>query len=183
METSKFILDSKDTKISEAQYVASGSTSICYKTRYYGKWFLQKELRVELADNSNYRLAFRKEFELGIQLEHPNIIRYIDFHEDGNDIYIRTDFVDGRALSAFIQDNADFLIERQWQKQFVKELFSAIEYLHQRQILHLDLKPDNMMITTVGHHLKLIDLGFSYQDCYQGNYGGSPRYSAPELFQ
>jgi serine/threonine protein kinase len=183
MDTSKFNLGNQPAEdITEAEPVAYGSTSICYRLRYYGKLLMQKRLRPELADDPRYLFALKKEFELGIQLEHPNIVRYLNFHQEGKDVYILTDYVEGNPLSTLLSGKAKLLSDRRWQRQFISEFFSAIDYLHQRQILHLDLKPDNIMITSIGNHVKLIDLGFAYQDCYPSNYGGTPQYSAPELF-
>lgn len=175
--------DVKVAPTTDAEYVASGTTSICYKQRYYGKWLIKKQLREEFTSDTRMRLAFRKEFELGFQLEHPNIVRYIDIHDEPEELYIHTDYVDGSSLDTLIHTQCDFLHQHSWQKQFVTELFSAIDYLHQRQILHLDLKPENIMITNIGHHVKLIDLGFSYQDCFTQSCGGSLLYSSPELFE
>lgn len=184
METSMFNPDDEEINLfTDEQFVACGATSICYKQIYYGKWLLQKNLRKEFINDEKLRLAFKKEFEIGFQLDHPNIVRYINIHDKEDELYILTDYVDGSTLDSLIQEKAKFLRQLTWQRQFANELLSAIDYLHQRQILHLDLKPDNIMITNVGHHVKLIDLGFSYQDCYPQNCGGSPRYSAPELFE
>ena len=63
------------------------------------------------------------------------------------------------------------------QKQFLLRLYS---YLHQHQIVHLDLKPDNILITRIGYEVKLTDLGFCYTDTYTDTMGRTDRYAAPE---
>jgi hypothetical protein len=49
-------------------------------------------------------------------------------------------------------------------------------------VLHLDLKPNNIMMTAIGSHVKLIDLGYCYQDSYPFDTGGTPDFTAPEQY-
>lgn len=177
---SKFVI--QETNTVNEEFVANGSTSVCYKVQYYGKWLFKKRLKKEFRDNQIYVSAFRKEFELGLQLEHPNIVRYVDVKEDEDGVFIVTDYVDGKSLSSFMCENPNYFKLSANRKLFIKEILSAVDYLHQHQILHLDLKPDNIMMTNIGHHVKLIDLGYSYQDCFTQNTGGTQKYSAPEQF-
>jgi tRNA A-37 threonylcarbamoyl transferase component Bud32 len=162
--------------------IGTGSTSICYKVRLNGKWYSKKRLKPELKDSQIYRCALRKEYELGSQVDCPFVVHYDDIGEDADGLYILMDFVDGQPLSEFIDDNPDFFKSRHTRGRFVDELLSAVKCLHTHQILHLDLNPSNILITHIGHHVKLIDYGFSYQDSYTDTTGGTPGYSAPEQF-
>jgi serine/threonine protein kinase len=154
------IVEEKKTLIGE------GSTSICYKVRYNGKWFSKKQLKPEYKNFQLYRSALRKEYELGSRIDCPYVVHYSDIGEDRDGPYILTDYVDGQPLSKFIDDNPDYFKSRHARKRFTDELFSAVECLHTHQILHLDLTPSNILITKIEHHVKLIDYGFSYQDSY-----------------
>jgi serine/threonine protein kinase len=170
------IVEEKKTLIGE------GSTSICYKVRYNGKWFSKKQLKPEYKNFQLYRSALRKEYELGSRIDCPYVVHYSDIGEDRDGPYILTDYVDGQPLSKFIDDNPDYFKSRHARKRFTDELLSAVECLHTHQILHLDLTPSNILITKIEHHVKLIDYGFSYQDSYTETTGGTPGYSAPEQF-
>ena len=57
---------------------------------------------------------------------------------------------------------------------------SALDYLHDKKMLHLDLKPSNILITNKGHHVKLIDLGFGWSESYLHDLGFTRDYCAPE---
>lgn len=160
----------------------NGATSDCYKVRIYGKWHFLKRPKKEFLSNPIYIAAFEKEFDLGFTLEHPNIVRYLNkgFDSEGN--YILSEFVDGLSLTEFREQNPSFFSQKTNLEKFASQLFSALAYLHARQIVHMDLKPDNILITRNGHDVKLIDLGMSYSDCYTEITGGSPAFGSPEQF-
>ena len=161
---------------SEEIYVASGSTCMCFRVRQYGRLLLKKQLLPALASNGRSRQALEKEFEIGYHLDHPHIPRYLEFHGD----YLLMEYVDGVTLTTFCERHPDYFKEKQKARPFFRELCSAVRYLHQHQVLHLDLKPDNILLTHIGNHVKLIDLGYCYQDSYPFTTGGTTHYSAPE---
>lgn len=160
----------------------NGATSDCYKVRIYGKWHFLKRPKKEFLSNPIYIAAFDKEFDLGFTLDHPNIVRYLNkgFDSEGN--YILSEFVDGLSLTEFREQNRNYFSHKSNLEKFASQLFSSLVYLHARQIVHLDLKPDNILITRNGHDVKLIDLGMSYSDCYTEITGGSPAFGSPEQF-
>jgi serine/threonine protein kinase len=162
--------------------IGIGSTSICYKVRYNGKLYSKKRLKTEYKDYQIYKDALRKEFEIGSQIDCPYLVHYSEIGEDKDGPYILTDYVEGITLTEFIAKNPDYFKSRYNRKMFVRELLEAVECLHNHQILHLDLKPDNIVITSIGNHVKLIDYGYSYIDCFPDVIGGTEGYSAPEQF-
>lgn len=160
---------------------SNGATSDTYKVLIYGKWHFLKRPKKIYADNPLYLSAFQKEFEIGYTLDHPNIVRYIIKGEDENSLYILTDFVDGFTLTEFIKLNPNYFNVPKHLDKFITQLLSALKYLHERQILHLDLKPDNIIITGVNNDVKLVDFGFSYTDCFSSlAIGKTELYAAPE---
>lgn len=70
-----------------------------YRVKIYGKLHFLKKLKKEHEDNILFREALRKEFEIGFRLEHPNIVRYVSFHDDE----ILMEYVDGEDLLAFLK--------------------------------------------------------------------------------
>lgn len=160
---------------------SNGATSDTYKVLIYGKWHFLKRPKKIYSDNPLYLSAFQKEFEIGYTLDHPNIVRYIIKGEDLNGLYILTDYVDGFTLADFIKSNPNYFKDDKHLEKFLNQLLSALKYLHERQILHLDLKPDNILITGVNNDVKLVDFGFSYTDCFSSfTIGKTALYAAPE---
>lgn len=77
----------------------SGFMCEAYRVKIYGKLHFLKKLKPEHEDNILFREALRKEFEIGFRLEHPNIVRYVSFHDDE----ILMEYVDGEDLLAFLK--------------------------------------------------------------------------------
>ena len=158
----------------------SGGTCDCYRLVKDNRVYCVKRPKKDMRSSEAYMSLFRKEFELGIELEHPNIVRYFAYDEDENGPYIRMDYIDGDSLEAFVAQHPDYFKEKGHRKQFCDELFSALSYLHDKNMLHLDLKPSNILITNKGHHVKLIDLGFGWSESYLHDLGFTREYGAPE---
>ncbi len=158
----------------------SGGTCDCYRLVKGNRIYCVKRPKKNMLSLEAYMNLFRKEFELGIELEHPNIVRYFAYDEDEQGPFIRMDYIDGDSLEAFVAQHPDYFKEKGHRKQFCDELFSALSYLHDKNMLHLDLKPSNILITNKGHHVKLIDLGFGWSESYLHDLGFTREYGAPE---
>lgn len=180
-ESSEFEEQSVNMPFDEVEALSNnGSTSLSYKVRIWGKWFFLKRPKPEFADNPVYLAAFEKEFDLGIRLDHPNIVRYHSKGTDALGMYILMEYVDGETLTNYIRQHPK--LPKSEALRIIGEIAEGLKYLHARQIVHFDLKPDNILITTNGRHVKLIDLGFAYSDCYSAIACGTHAYSAPEQF-
>ena len=158
----------------------SGGTCDCYRLVKDNRVYCVKRPKKDMCSSEVYMHLFRKEFELGIELEHPNIVRYLAYDEDDQGPSIRMDYVDGNRLEDFLAQHPDYFKNKEHRKQFRDELFSAIAYIHDKNMLHLDLKPSNILITNKGHHVKLIDFGFGWGESYLHDLGFTREYCAPE---
>lgn len=160
---------------------ASGGTCNAYMTRLFGKKVFVKEIKPEFANDARMLEAFRKESEIGFRLDHCHLPKYI--YAVGvlpPERFIVQEFIDGLTLSDFIKENPAYFRNKQNLKRFVRDLADVIDYLHQNAIIHLDIKPENIIITRVGHTLKLVDLGFCSSDFYDNSRGFTRSELAPE---
>ena len=158
----------------------SGGTADCYKLIKDNRLYCIKRPKPQYRQSEAYMSLFRKEFEMGIDLEHPNIVRYFAYDADEQGPFIRMDYVDGDNLEEFAAQHSDYFNDKKNREQFCNELFSAIDYIHGKGLLHLDLKPRNILITNKGHHVKLVDLGFGWSDSFLRELGYTRDYCAPE---
>lgn len=158
----------------------SGGTCDCYRLVKDNRVYCVKRPKKDMRSSEVYMNLFRKEFELGIELEHPNIVRYFDYGEDEKGPFIKMDYVDGESLDEFVATHPDFLKNNTNRRRLLNELLDALAYLHGKRMLHLDLKPSNILITNNGRHVKLVDLGFAWTDGYLHDAGFSRDYCAPE---
>ena len=177
-------MDNSTSSFSEVRQVfpdaallqVGGTTCECYRVKLYGKLHFLKRLKSELRTNPQYVAALQKEFEIGYQLDHTHLVRYVSKTDDG----ILMDYVDGETLGQFAQHHPDYFRNRNNADRFLRQLLCVVGYLHSHQIVHLDLKPSNILITRIGYDVKLIDLGYSYADCYTDTMGRTDKYAAPE---
>ena len=153
-----------------------GATCQCYRVRLYGKLHFLKRLKPEFRTDPRYVAALRKEFETGYALDHEALVRYVSHGDD----YILMDYVDGETLDQFIEHHPDFFANKKNADRFLQQLLSAVSYLHAHQVLHLDLKPQNVLLTRIGNDVRLVDFGFSYTDSFPDTLGRTNRFAAPE---
>ena len=149
------------------------------KAKRYGKRFLLKGLKAEYASQTLYKELLRKEFEISINIDHPNIVRTINMEQIPKIGYcIIYEYIEGCTLNTYLNEEHT-LNER---RKITDELIEAISYMHRMQIVHRDLKPDNIMVTTNGHNLKLIDFGLADTDSHTvlKQPAGTERYISPE---
>lgn len=178
METSEF--SNNQPSFSDAELLpVSGSTCDCYRVKLYGKLHFMKRLKPELMTDPRYVLALQKEFETGYRLDHPHLVRYLSKGDD----YLLTEYVDGETLKQFVISHPDYFKSRKNANRFLSQLLEVVGYLHQHQIVHLDLKPDNILITRIGYDVKLTDLGFCYSDIFADTTGRTDSFAAPEQME
>lgn len=157
-----------DRVTSQEQLYLNGSTCQTYIVRVYGKLHFKKLLKAEYKGMPQYVEAFRKEFEVGYRLNHPILPCYIALGDEDGCPYILEEYIDGNTLTDFLAANPCYFHSRPHADRLIDELLSVFSYLHHHQVLFLDLKPDNVMITSVNRQLRLIDLGGCHTDCFVG---------------
>ena len=174
--------DSGFSNISEVYVSKSGFSRLLSAVRY-GKRYMLKCLKPDFAFTPVYRQALMKEFEIGLQLDHPNICRTISMEpveELGECIVM--EYVDGENLETAVTSGT-FTEEKA--RKIAAQLLDAMEYMHAKQTVHRDIKPSNIMVTHRGGDVKLIDFGLSDSEtfCVLKIPAGTRGYIAPEQLQ
>lgn len=119
------------------------------------------------------------EMELLQKLDHPNIITCYGVYEDSTKLYIVMEYCSKGDLSELIK--VSLMNESEVKKLFLN-IVSALKYLHEKEIMHRDVKPKNILVAD-NDTLKITDFGFAkyiHHDLSQ-TICGSPLYMAPEL--
>ena len=159
-----------------------GHTRLFYASRY-GKKYVLKCLKADYLYPPLYRQALAKEFEIGLQLDHPCICRTIGMEDIGLlGPAIVMERVDGCTLKELIERQA---LTKPLARKLAGQVADAMGYLHSRQTIHRDLKPSNIMVTHNGHDVKLIDFSLADGDAFNvlKQPAGTSGYIAPEQLQ
>ncbi len=154
-------IDSVSCEWTDITLLQSRRHSMLYRAKRYGRWFILKGLPSELQNLADYQNQQEREFLIGIQLVHPNIVATYSLETVptlGRCIVIES--VDGITLSQWLLTQP----AKKARQRAMDQLLDAIDYLHTHQLVHHDLKPDNILITRNGNNLKLIDFGLSITD-------------------
>ena len=160
----------------------------------YGKVFKAREIstgrviavkKMSIGDSQSKYNKIIKEINLLKSLDHPNIVKYYDFFQEEEYIYLMMEYLEGCTLKQYIKNNEN--ISEDNARIIIKQLLTALSYLHYTcDICHRDVKPENIMFKEKNdiNHLKLLDFGLSL-DSFESKKHlencGTLVYMAPEL--
>ncbi len=103
-------------------------------------------------------LRTMREISTTALLNHPNIVTLYEFLEDENDFFLIMEYIDGLALSWVLEAEGPLLAEEA--VAIASQVALALEYAHQNEIIHRDIKPDNIMLLADGR-IKVMDFGIA----------------------
>jgi serine/threonine-protein kinase len=105
-----------------------------------------KILRNDISADDDYRKRFIREADLAAELWHPNIVRVNDRGEFNGQLWISMDFVDGIDGASLLRDRYPAGIPAEEVATIVAAIAGALDYAHQRGLLHRDVKPANILL-------------------------------------
>ena len=141
-----------------------------------------KMLAHQFSSDANFVQRFLKEARAAARLNHPNIVQIYDFGCVDSIYYLAMEFVDGHSIGTYLKRGP---FSESESIQIIRHVCRALSVAHADGIVHRDIKPDNLMLTSRGA-VKLVDLGIAKrldedQSLTQtGQAIGSPHYISPE---
>jgi len=148
-----------------------------------------KILHPHLAEEANFISRFEREATSIARLRHPNIVQVYDFDVENGTYYMVMEYVEGSSLKAEIdarqKRQQTFTLDET--AHIITALASALDYAHERGLVHRDVKPANIMFTAEGQ-VVLTDFGLTHimgssNHTTTGSISGTPAYMSPEQAQ
>ena len=140
--------------------IGEGGMAVVYKgrDRLLNRYIAIKILRPEFTKDAQFIESFNRESQAAAGLQHPNIVGVYDVGAEGSIHFIVMELVDGRPLSDIIAEKGP--LNYKTAIEIAKQVASALSLAHKHNIIHRDVKPHNIMITTDGM-AKLTDFGIA----------------------
>ena len=158
-----------------------GTTSLAYKVRIHNQLLFMKKLRPEFSNDESYRLLFYKEFNTGKTIKSPYVVDYVEINDDEEGLYILMEYVSGSTLKQKIEREPEYFLQEENVWKLLLHLCEAVKALHHENVLHLDISPDNLMLSQTNGDLKLLDLGFCLSNFDDTTPGFKAGFCAPEV--
>lgn len=161
-----------------------GATSLAWlrtdETKCFRRTFV-KQLRPELREQTQYRALFYKEYEVGSRLSSAHIPAYYDLEENADgDVAISMEYVEGMTLVEILETVPERFQTLEAIRSLMAQLVEALQTLHHSNVLHLDIKPENIIITSHTGNVVLVDLGFAFSSEWPATIGRTSFFAAPE---
>ena len=162
--------------------VGAGGMSDVYKAKDHklNRNVAIKVLKKEYSKDKNFVSKFRVEAQSAASLIHPNIVNVYDVGEDNGLYYIVMELIEGITLKSYIQKKGR--LSARETISIAIQIANGIECAHNNQIVHRDIKPQNIMISREGK-VKVTDFGIARaasSNTINGNAMGSVHYISPE---
>jgi len=158
--------------------IGKGGAGIIYRAYHLNlnKYVVVKKIK----DNFVGVLNARGEVDILKSLHHTCLPQVYDFLQVGNDIYTVMDYIEGYDLKYYVDNK--YVLQEDILWTWLYQLVDVLDYLHKRGILHMDIKPANIMVTKEGN-ICLIDFNISLAEGVDDITGISEAYASPEQYR
>ena len=140
--------------------VGSGAMGVVYRAEdpMLGRQVAIKTTTAEVARNPDLLKRFYREAQAAAKLAHPNIVTIYEINEDNGVPFIAMEFLEGENLQKIVSDRREVPILKKL--QIIVDTCKGLEYAHQRGIVHRDIKPGNIVVSSDGQ-VKIVDFGIA----------------------
>lgn len=162
--------------------VGAGGMSDVYKAKDHilSRFVAIKVLKKEFSEDSSFVTKFRAEAQSAAGLEHPNIVNIYDVGSENGLYYIVMEYVEGITLKTYIEKKGQLSFKES--ASIAIQVARGIEAAHNKNIIHRDIKPQNIIISTDGK-VKVTDFGIAKatsSNTISSDVMGSVHYASPE---
>lgn len=162
--------------------VGAGGMSDVYKAKDHilSRFVAIKVLKQEFSEDSSFVTKFRAEAQSAAGLEHPNIVNIYDVGSENGLYYIVMEYVEGITLKTYIEKKGQLSFKES--ASIAIQVARGIEAAHNKNIIHRDIKPQNIIISTDGK-VKVTDFGIAKatsSNTIRSDVMGSVHYASPE---
>ena len=161
------------------------------------KQYAIKQIPSSVLDNEGFKKYLDNEINIMKQLNHENIIRFHGYNKSTNNVYLIMDYINGGSLSGYLEK---YKLEhgtpfpQKMIQFFLKQIVNALVYIHSKDIIHRDIKLDNILLDFGPNvneanrdiykaKIKIIDFGLSTQVKLAVSAVGSPLFMDPIILQ
>lgn len=162
--------------------IGAGGMSDVYKAKdqILGRCVAIKVLKQEFSEDSSFVTKFRAEAQSAAGLEHPNIVNIYDVGSENGMYYIVMEHIEGITLKTYIEKKGQLSFKES--ASIAIQIARGIEAAHNKNIIHRDIKPQNIIISTEGK-VKVTDFGIAKatsSNTISSDVMGSVHYASPE---
>ena len=180
----KYIGTMLDNRYELLEIIGVGGTAVVYKAKCHrlNRYVAVKILKEEFASDQEFRRQFHEEAQAVAMLSHPNIVNIYDVSRSGNVDYIVMELIDGITLKEYLSRRGR--LSPKEVTVFATQIARALEHAHDHNIIHRDIKPQNIMLLRDGT-VKVADFGIAHFAARENTYSkgeaiGSVHYVSPE---
>ncbi|HPP88223.1 MAG TPA: protein kinase, partial [bacterium] len=168
------------------QELGRGGMGIVYKARdkKLDRIVALKQLPANTDIHSEQAKRLFIEARAVAKLNHHNIVNVFDVGDSEDEMYISMEYVEGKTLTEIIK-NEKYVFDEHYVKNIALQICAALDFAHRHNIIHRDIKPDNIMIT-IDNNIKIMDFGLAKQAnenvsmTQEGIAMGTAQYMSPE---
>ena len=149
------------------------------RAKRFGRWYLLKGLGDDEIGQQAYHEMLTKEFDIMMRMQHPGVAQAISLEDvPGMGKCIVIEWVEGVTLTEWLKTEPS----RNKRYTVALQLMEALAHIHQHDVVHRDIKPTNIMVTTTGQNVKIIDFGLADTNVHTTlkQPAGTTSYMAPE---
>ena len=161
------------------------------------KLYATKKIPLTHLKNKEFEKYINNEIKIMKKLDHENVIKLYDFYQTSNNLYLIMDYINGGSLSEYLAEyklKKGSAFPQKIIQYFVKQIVQGLIYIHSKNIIHRDIKLDNILINFPANtkkenrdytlaQIKIIDFGLSTDSNLATSLVGSPIYMDPVILE